>query len=663
MKRIITTWFFIIFHIVSADSQVTPTIVSRSQGRDSARKIIGVSQLVHQFDMGNYITLSVTPEYTLTFRNHELARCLFGNDLINNCKILIQGSDLTGNERNPNAWLADYFYLAPDFDSHFTIKPSIQNFLVDLDLYVGLDEIAQGMYIRLHGPIAWTKWNLNFEESCDIQTSGSYIAGYFDHSQMLNNELLQTFGDFATGNLPLNRSNSASASQSAQPTTGVQFLGLQFAQIDRCDHSRTGFADLRIELGWDFFQNDDYHFGLNAQIAAPTGNRTEALFAFDPVVGNRNHWETGGGLTGHYTFWYNEQEDKQAGIYFDLSITHINNGSEQRTFDLCGKPNSRYMLATEFGSQINTPDSETFLITGAPTFEGNAYANFLTIPVSKVFRGVITPVANLTTFNIDVRATIQADLALMLHYNNRNWGVDIGYNLWTKSCEKFGNIRKLSQCCPSLCDQKDTWALKGDSQLFGYQKFGPFVSSGPAFLSATQSQATIHEGSNSLVAGSATCPGNRIMNCGIDNFQFAYIANLDTDMIDFNTSEIEVDGVILNQPGLGLGLNPPESNGIFTSVQPVFLNCCDINLQATRGISHKVFFLVSHAWKLHKWAPYLGIGGFAEFGNTDSCNVCIPKNTDQQCDTTSCEPICCSECLDCAVSQWGIWLKGGINFE
>src|SRR3990172_3581065 len=440
------------FNIVSmANTEVTPTIVARSQGRDAMRKLVGVSGQVHQYDAGRYVNLTAMPEYTQTFRGNRIARCLFGNDVDNCGNVKIQGSAITGEDRCDNAWLADYFYLPPDYNSHFTIEPRIQNFLVDFDAFINLDAMFKSLYVRLHGPINWTQWDLRFSEPCDIETTGSYDPGYFDRDIMPNNQLLGSFGDYAHGDSPLNTSDQFSAvfALGIIPNTGVQFNGLEFATIDGCKHSRAGFAELRFELGYNFWQTEDYHLGINFQLAAPTGSKTHANRVFDPVVGNRRHWEVGGGLTGHYMFWRGDAENEHAGLYFDLSLTHLAWAKEQRTFDLCGRPNSRYMLAEKLGRPVN------FLVAGDN--------NNNIVPVAQ-FQGVFTPVANLTTLNIDVSAAIQADFALMLNYTKEQWGFDLGYNLWVKSCDKFSRPSELPQCCPSLCDgTRDVWALKGDA--------------------------------------------------------------------------------------------------------------------------------------------------------------------------------------------------------
>ncbi len=637
--------FFLGFTLISnADSQVTPTFVTRSQGRDGVRKLVGVADQIYREHAGDYKNFSVMLEYTQSFKGDDIAKRMFGNDL--DCKkkrITIQGSSIQGDDRDPNAWLADYFYLAPDYNSCFTINPRIKNFLVDLDLYVECNDLFKGMYLRLHGAINWTQWDLQFEEPCDVNTIEGYESGYMDWKAMSNGQLLGTFGSYACGATPLNTSGDIESFSEGniqvppRPKMGIQFMSLQYAQIDPRAQSRTGFADLRAELGWNFVQEENYHVGLNVQVAAPTGNQTSARRAFDPTIGNRNHWEVGGGLSAHYLFYHSKDGDGNAGFYVDLSLTHLNNAREERTFDLCGKPNSRYMLAAKMGPSVLIVGSELQVNVVVPPANSTA--------PQAVFESVYSPVANLTTVNIGVRRSVQADLVAMLNYTHKDWSFDLGYNLWAVTREKFSRPQKYKQCCPNLCDgSRDEWALKGDARMFGY--IATRTVAVP--LSATQCTADIHNGNNNRTDSNTTdCPGDSTeQNCGVDNPLFAYDCSQPASSLVFK----ENTGV-------------SATTHIKTSIQPLFINCCDIDLQATRGISHKIFTHLNYTWDRNGYTPYLGVGGFAEFGKND-CKTCVPQiNCDQQCDNTCCKPNCCSDSIDCSLSQWGIWLKGGVSFE
>ena len=410
---------------------VSPTFVIRSQSSDNARKVSGEVSFTHLEREDLYWTFAITPGYMQSFRPGRIAHTLFGNSLVstntgygccnnnNNCgnTILIQGSQYNG-VRDPHAWLADYFYLAPDYNGSFSVSPQISNFLLDFDLYVGLDQYFCGGYFRLYAPFVHTKWNLNFCELAAPTVQG-YTEGYFSSApnpeggySVPNDQLVTSFGAYANGSIPtiLDTNNNL-----------IKADPLQYAQISLCSRSKNGLADLRAELGWNFWESECSHFGLNLQAAAPTGTRRLAQYLFDPVIGNGQHWEFGGGVTGHWQFWENDNDTRHLGVYLDANITHLFKAYEQRTFDLLGKPNSRYMLAAKM----------------APNTAGLAGLNGGGIAANSQFANEYNPVANLTTFDIKVSAAVQADVALWLNYTSCGWSWDLGYNFFGRSKEKF----------------------------------------------------------------------------------------------------------------------------------------------------------------------------------------------------------------------------------
>jgi hypothetical protein len=644
---------------------VTPTFVARSQGRNKLRQLVGdgwngverfeyrnahveqeapkysfteriftrkmrevVSypytkpQLIEeQSEMvavvahdGWYGSLSVLPEYTRSFKSDAINTSLFGSDVCSG-RIVVQGSNVAG--RDTQAWLADYFYLSPDFDGEFFVKPVIQNFLVDLDFYCGMDKVVPGLYLRLYGPITWTKWSSNYcEPKLKTAAVSGYDEGYFTPHALPVSALNKSISEYMSGKAP-------------SEVDDVFFYGLQFARIGNCQESKAGFADLRMELGWDFIEDDYHHLAINAQIACPTGNMRDATYVLSPVVGNGNHWELGGGFTTHYTFWRNEFKARYAYLYVDLNMTHIFSAYEQRTFDLSDSPNSRYMLAL----RIEKPVEDGLIAAadaGASTMVGT--------PPSAQFKKIYSPVANLTTAQPRVSATLQVDLVALVHIASKNWGVDVGYNLWARTCEYIANARKCSTAISIFNENNErVWALKGDAHMFGYATAtaGGLTLDQVIPLSATESVATIHGGTNALIPESN--PVER--NLGVDAAEFAY-AGSPNQRINYASGLAAVDG-----------------NQIKTSNDPEFINYANINQQNTRGFSNTLFAQVNYTW-LHtpKVTPYLGAGCSVEFGNNKT-NSTTPKAVE-----TTFIDVCDDQCITCSLSQWGIWVKAGFIF-
>src|SRR5205814_7832438 len=108
--------------------------------------------------------------------------------------------------------------------------------------------------------------------------------------------------------------------------------------------SKTGFAELRGEFGWNWLR-ERYRFGFNIQAAAQTVTRPKEEVVLEPEIGNGKHWELGVGIKSLWSMWRSEDEEKHFDFIVEADITHLFKAKQRRTFDLIGKPNSRYMLA------------------------------------------------------------------------------------------------------------------------------------------------------------------------------------------------------------------------------------------------------------------------------------------------------------------------------
>src|SRR4030095_12113226 len=383
---------------------------------------------------------------------------------------------------------------------------------------------------------------------------------------------------------------------------------------DICGSSnkKTGFAELRGEFGWNYIQ-DRYRFLINLQAAAPTGTRPNAEFALEAQVGNGKHWELGVGLGGAWKMWENEDRDKSFSFIVEADVTHLFNTKQTRTFDLVGKPNSRYMLAQKLAAN-GTVGGQA--LTGAGATAGFQFAN------------EYAPVANLTTQDVKVSIGAQGDVVAMFNYSVRGFSWDLGYNFWGMSTSEIKCPDNCSDDCPTECGvvpfKEKTWALKGDASVAGQSTVG----GGVVRLAATESKATIFAGTNGTVFLDQTL-NNRI----------------DTPVGATTT------------PGL-TAVNDFNDNGqINTSNPPVFISAADFDLEGaeTRGLSHKVFTHFSYTWtRNERWLPYLGAGFSAQFGSHSGSDDCPTATTTNSCDDSS---------VSCALSNWAVFVKGGISFH
>ena len=349
----------------------------RSQGSNAARENVGVYHLFPLCDMDciNGL-LSATPQYTRTFKGSDLGAYLFFNGT---------NSMQFGPAGTANVFARNYF-LNDNFSGTATINPLIQNFLVDFDFRLGLDEWLTGLYIKAHAPVVWTSWNTELTTS--NQSTGTFIA-------------VEALGNPIASASPVITLEQAFAGQTIN--TGL-FPDLQTTlQFGRVDGKRTHVtvADVEVALGYNFVCNECAYFGANIRAIFPTGNRPDAVWLFEPIVGNGHHYELGGGIDTHYEFWNNC--DSSFGIYTNANIYHMFNAKQRRIFDLTANGvGSNRLLIKRFS------DPATY--AGEMLFGPNVLALLC-----------------------NVKNDVHVDAAFTLDYKRRGLTVDLGYNIWFRS--------------------------------------------------------------------------------------------------------------------------------------------------------------------------------------------------------------------------------------
>jgi len=675
------------------DNGVIPFIQFRSQGRNMARKLEGTtSYAVYQPDMDStYGTFNITLEYDQSFRNKNIACCLFGNSLVtspvttnNNCDndcgdsaIIISGlgQNGLGTGRGATDWMAENFLLPRDFKSAITFSPKVQSVIVDFNLFVGLDRWVNGLYFRLYGPVVWNKANLRARENIINKGTattfnpdgtinnlgGGYPQGYFDDATAVTTQsLFQSALSFFGGcQLP------------KYPKEDVIVQPLKFAKFSNCNlpspnsttvntnnnnncnddcdndcgssHHKTGFAELRGEFGWNYYRERS-RFLINIQAAAPTGTRPNAEFLLPAYVGNGKHWELGGGIGGSWMMWNSEDGEKSFNFIVEADITHLFKARQKMTFDLKGKPNSRYMLA----EQLTTPPANLQLVPSTPTFAIDGTGTFM-------------PVANFSTRNVKVGFGVQGDVVAMFNYTCRGFSWDLGYNFWGMSCSKISCPDDCDNDCDDDCNPiiipfPTNMALKGDASIAGFSADGQFAFGlGATEMGGTSSSAlgaTIFNGANARVASAATTAptNNPFSNPGVDNA--------------FKAVGVPVPQSTTNTDLFVFGGTPttPSTTRINTSNPPVFISLSDLDIEGARqrGISNKVFTHFSYTWTdRERWTPYFGGGFSAEFGNSGCHEDCSTPTTTPTTNNNN----DCNSCKNCALSQWGVEIKGGVSFH
>lgn len=648
MHRIIAISTMLLVSITNYGTDIR----TRSQSVDSARQLSGLNKHINLYNVGEmYGAFSITPEYTHSFQSHKIAKALFGN-AISLCKkgcnaksdasFRVSGSQAAS--RQVGDLLADYFGLPLDYQSTVYVKPVIQNFLVDFDLYLGLDNLLCGLWFKIHAPIVYAKWNLKLNEQRSSAGTLDYPAGYFGPAAVPVANLNTSFISYLQGNVPTIGNGVVFQPLKNSKISSSNCFSKGNATSHNNSNHTTRLSDIRMSFGWNFAQNEDYHIGLGILAAAPTGNRVNDELLFQPMVGNGHHWELGGQFTSHYTAWRGCDNNQSIDLSLDVDVTHLFATSQFRVFDLvAADDNSRYMITLPMHNYANN-HLEGGLTSSSPAGPATGY-----IAASAQFNNIFTPLANVAAQKIKVSQPYQVDLTAMVTYNRCGLTWNTGYNFWMTGAEKFGKQ------CVSVFDGITEYALKGDAYVYGFDNQHTTGGSyNPVALSVSEDNATICSGTNYPVGTFTPFPST---NTYVDNARFAYG---------------DSTGGTANNALVNVTSGATAANQTRTSIQPIFIADSDLNLTTARskGLSHKIFTYVGYTWEdCGCYIPYFGVGGKAEFagcvkGYPSSCasnKACGAANYfSAVCgDLSSCSD---NKCRRTNISEWGLWLKGGFSF-
>lgn len=641
---------FLVQKIVAAENGV-PYFQVRSESVRQVRRMVGNAKQIYHTNKDTFYGLfTMTPGYGESFDSNAIENSLWGSFLQtrNGKKVLpISGSAVAN--RNKYDLLADYLFLPPDYQSQLSFSPSIKNFFVDFAFYFGLDEWYPGAWLKVWTPFQNTRWSLNPKEEVLDKGIRGQPAGYFDDTSegTVRGNLLDNALDFFDGGVP-----TLSSQVIVKP--------LSSARIKNGTKTKNGLADIRVAAGLNIINDEDKHLGAGFLVAAPAGSKPRGDYIFGPIIGNGAHWEIGAAITSHMFLWNSSESKEHVGLYFDANITHLLETMQTRCFDLFNKPMSRYMLASKMvpppalvtiGLQPSLLTDDKLWVNSTPASGQDAEQS------TYQFGRIYSPIANLTATRVMVSAAVQIDAVLMFNYTKENLTFDTGYNLWVRSC---GDIQFDCNCLSQLL--LESWALKGDAHMYAWgasdASGGAAVIDQPVALAATQSTAT-------AFSGAAMQQGNtnnaQLRNIGIDNPQYAMINNPD------NTNPPADSDQLVYQKGLAADtVSNPNMNQTRSSQPSSFIRRSDINLYpTTKSLSHTLFVHLHYVWDHEdSMQGSFGVGGEIEFANNNNSAI---KKADINKTLTLTKTIQSNlkapeSCAYTSISQWQLWIKGGINF-
>jgi len=618
----------------------------------------------HDMDCQFNGTVEVGYEYQRSFKNKDIANCMFGSDVLH-----FQGSQV---HSDPNALIADYFGLSPKFDGAIRFTPRIQNHNIHFQSRFGFDNWARGLYGQVNFTFSHQKRSLLKNQICGVGSDCSATCNASDCCSNICNfascasgldacaiTYTNVVNNFPPGYMDDGRSPNSFSSvleiqdlQTAlegQTPFGDMQEPWRWGRFKFCDQTKNAVAGLSLIAGWNFLQNDCGHLGLFLQYIAPTGNKPDARYVFSPVVGNGKHHEIGGGLTSHYDLWKGDC-GSTISMYLDGYVTTMIKNCQVRSFDFAGKGClSRYMLLKALDPlPINTAVATVSSING-----GTGY----------MYAGTLLNGINYATRLANVSVAVKGDATLRFLYNRGGFSAGLGWNVYGQSKEKVKISPKMPICDGFFINANQSYGFKGCQGVacYAYTVAGGVITAtsptpntaNTAFRisNATASDATIkscgtidNSTNNTVTAGSTSlCADWKTLVVEPSNSPafpgtFTQLpANRLVQTGGVNPSAVSVTdpGIVVGQysvPAVAL-VNPGAGDGSCDSSCDVSAGALNLNSgEAPKQFTNKAFLTLDYKWEECSYAPYLGFGSEVEGGS------------------------------NCSLKQWGIWLKGGINF-
>jgi hypothetical protein len=253
---------------------------------------------------------------------------------------------------------------------------------IRLDYFQDLDGILKGLYFHVNTPIVWsqTKSSIGLSSSTTQTAYGTAFPAQ------------RSVADYFSGNI----------TQTGESTQAA----LAYAKING-NKSKTSLADIDLKLGWNFWETEKHHAGINIAVTFPTGAKAKAVELFEPLGGsNGGHWGLGAGLDVAFQAWNDEEQN----LEFEFVL------------------NYRYLFSAK--------DTRTLgYRTSATATPENWGQYFLVAQVATAGYGV-EPFANISTGRVNVKAGSQVDFLAGLTYNNGGFSFDLGYELYARENEK-----------------------------------------------------------------------------------------------------------------------------------------------------------------------------------------------------------------------------------
>ena len=186
----------------------------------------------------------------------------------------------------------------------------------------------------------------------------------------------------------------------------------RFGRIPKKKCSKWGVADIELKFGYHSFNCDTCTINSYLGFIFPTGTRVRSKTLFEPIVGNNHHFGMSLGNCFAFEVWNKNRYSVRLNV--DTDTRYLLSNNQVRSFDLIGKPWSRYM------ETYGTSESAAAAANVSNENSGTSGINLFTRCVR------VTPHFSFNT---------TTGFLLSKHTDCASWLLEIGYNFFARQAE------------------------------------------------------------------------------------------------------------------------------------------------------------------------------------------------------------------------------------
>lgn len=203
----------------------------------------------------------------------------------------------------------------------------------------------------------------------------------------------------------------------ANMTQALNAPDWNFGRISCKHQSKTGVADVELKIGYEWLERDPCHIESYLGILVPTGNKPNAKYLFEPIVGHGHHFGLMLGSNMELQVWQSQSEEWDLRLDYGINSLYLFKNTQCRSLDLKDRPWTRYV---EMYANKDQAQQAVNLANAGQTLLATHLA---------------TPGINILTRPLEVKPGFWFNMISSLVLEGCDHQVEVGYNFFARQSE------------------------------------------------------------------------------------------------------------------------------------------------------------------------------------------------------------------------------------